>query len=120
MRDDMRIVQVAAGYEHSLALTRAGRVVAWGMNDEGQCNVPSGMVDVVQVAADGRHLALTRADQGVAWRLNWSGQSNVPTELCDVVKVVTMDYCYSPLISYGNWVSWGEIIVPARATPTNG
>ncbi len=48
------VVQLAAGWEHSLALTAHGRVVVWGRNDEGQCDVPVGMLDVLQVSTDVR------------------------------------------------------------------
>ena len=45
---------------HSLALTAEGRVVAWGSNDVGQTNVPSGLSNVVAIAAGDHHsLALT-------------------------------------------------------------
>jgi len=39
--------------EHSLALltNKSGTVVAWGYNDEGDTNVPSGLSNVVAVAA---------------------------------------------------------------------
>ena len=42
---------IAAGEGHSLALTKEGTVVAWGSNDKNQCNAPSGLKDVVAIAA---------------------------------------------------------------------
>ena len=35
-----RIVKVAAGQHHSLALSNRGQVYAWGLNQQGQCGVP--------------------------------------------------------------------------------
>jgi len=42
---------VAAGYYHNLALRSNGTVVAWGLNSDGQTNVPAGLSNVVAVAA---------------------------------------------------------------------
>ena len=40
---------IAAGHEHSLAIKEDGTVVAWGKNDYNQCDVPSGLKDVVAI-----------------------------------------------------------------------
>ena len=62
------VVAIAAGGDHSLALTAEGRVVAWGDNDYGQTNVPSGLSNVVAIAAGEYHsLALTAEGRVVAW-----------------------------------------------------
>ena len=42
---------VAAGKEHSLAISLDGSVVCWGNNDEGQCNASSGAF--VEIAVGG-------------------------------------------------------------------
>jgi len=34
---------LSAGVSYSLAIREDGTVVAWGFNDDGQCNVPSGL-----------------------------------------------------------------------------
>ena len=46
---------VAGGWGHSLALKEDGSLVAWGWNDLGQCNVPSGSFAAV---AGGWHYSL--------------------------------------------------------------
>ena len=53
---------IAAGFAHSLALLKDGRVVAWGCddsehsNDAGQCRVPaSARNGVIAIAAGDRH-----------------------------------------------------------------
>ena len=59
---------VAAGYQHTVALTDDGKVVAWGGNLFGQCNVPSDLPQVKAVAAGGWHtVALTNDGKVVAW-----------------------------------------------------
>nr|XP_006818715.1 PREDICTED: probable E3 ubiquitin-protein ligase HERC4-like [Saccoglossus kowalevskii] len=39
--EDMRVVQVACGSSHSLALTTNGQIYAWGANDHGQLGLGS-------------------------------------------------------------------------------
>jgi alpha-tubulin suppressor-like RCC1 family protein len=60
---------VAAGNEHSLAVTSEGQVLAWGLNNSGQTMVPAG---------DFHSLAVTSEGHVVAWGDNTSGQTNVP------------------------------------------
>ena len=51
---------VAAGANHSLALTTSGTVVAWGDDSKGQIDVPSGLSNVIAIAAAGFYsLAVT-------------------------------------------------------------
>jgi len=84
----VRLVQVAAGYEYSLALGSNGLVYAWGSNDNGQLgdgsttarsspvavSLPAG-VRIVQVAAGLFHsLALAADGTAYAWGYNYSGQ----------------------------------------------
>ena len=46
-------------------------MVAWGRNDGGQTDVPSGLSNVVAIAAGGYHsLALTAEGRVVAWGNN--------------------------------------------------
>jgi alpha-tubulin suppressor-like RCC1 family protein len=47
--------QVAEGHIHTVALKSNGTLIAWGDNASGQCNVPSGLTGVTQVAAGGYH-----------------------------------------------------------------
>jgi hypothetical protein len=55
------VTAIAAGSSHSLALKGNGTVVAWGCSsvafpsDFGQCSVPSGLSDVVAIAAGQVH-----------------------------------------------------------------
>ena len=83
------IVAVAAGWDHSLALARDGKVYAWGCRSHGQLGdgvhetgasvaqpqaVPA-LTDVKRVAAGGQHSLALRKDGTVyAWGGNWNGQ----------------------------------------------
>jgi len=67
---------------------QAGTPLAWGDTRYGQTNVPSGLTDVVDVAAHYFHsLALKSDGTVVAWGDNCCGQSDVPSGLTDVVAV---------------------------------
>ena len=55
------VLAVAAGYFHSLGLCADGTVLGWGGNSFGQTDVPSGLSNVVSIAAGSSHtLALLR------------------------------------------------------------
>lgn len=80
------LVRAALGAQHSLGISAAGGVVAWGHNGDGQLGlgdraarlvatpVPT-LVDVVDVAVGTAHsMALTVAGEVLAWGGNTSGQ----------------------------------------------
>lgn len=77
-------------HRHTLALRRNGSVLAWGSNSGGECNVPAGLADVVEVAAGyGFSLALKRNGTVVAW-----GRANgslLPPGLRGVVAIAAGD-----------------------------
>ncbi|MET9020691.1 hypothetical protein ABZV93_11955, partial [Actinopolymorpha sp. NPDC004070] len=125
--------QLAAGGAHSLALTTAGDVLAWGDNADGQLgngsnddsNVPV-EVDIPpnpvrQLAAGGAHsLALTTAGDVLAWGDNADGQlgngsnedSNVPVEV-DIppnpVRQLAAGGAHSlALTTAGDVLAWGD------------
>ena len=86
-------VAISARYDHGLALTAEGTVVAWGDNYDGASTVPPDLTDVVAIAAGGYHSLALRADgRLVAWGDNEDGQTNVPAGLSNVVGIAA-----------GNW-----------------
>jgi hypothetical protein len=85
--DDMVVIAIAAGYQHSMALMSDGTVRSWGDNTYGQLgagadfdrsNVPVNVADltnVTQIASGGFHsLALRASGRMKAWGLNFNGQ----------------------------------------------
>ena len=82
----MRVIQIAVGPYHTVALLADGSVACWGSNDYGQCDVPSGIGTpenpVASVAAGGYHTVALLADGSVAcWGSNGDGQCDTPEKL---------------------------------------
>ena len=63
-----------------------GSIVAWGRNNEGQCDVPAPNTDFVAVAGGEFHSLGLKADGSiVAWGSNGDGQCDVPAPNTDFV-----------------------------------
>lgn len=117
------VVAVAAGDRHSLALTAAGQVFAWGFYHSfysglagGQvvfpAYVPVGLSNVVAIEGGGCHsLALTSEGRVVAWGRGRIGQSLsqtiVPVGLTNVVAVAAGGDHSLALTADGRVVAWG-------------
>ena len=81
-------VAVAAGYEHSLGLKDDGSIVAWGLNNDGQCDVPAPNAGFVDIAGGWVHSLGLKADNSiVAWGRTIEGQCNVPSPNADFVAL---------------------------------
>ncbi len=104
-----RVVKIATGTGHSLALKSDGTVVAWGDNGYGQTNVPVGLQDVVSIAAGAIHSLALKADGTVvAWGDSRYGQTNVPAGLQDVISIAAGLHESLVLKSDGTVVTWGQ------------
>lgn len=130
-----RVRAVAAGADHSLALTSDGRVFAWGYNSQASLGVDPeetpdgyratpeavpGLADVTAIGAGGWHSLAVRAGHVFAWGYNNSGQvgtggmSNVytPTEVpglpADVTAVAGGANHSLALTSNGRVYTWGS------------
>jgi len=89
---------IAAGFFNSLALRADGTVIAWGLNNFGQTNVPAGLSNVVGIAAGWHHsLAFMSDGTVVGWgagmfladppdSFNY-GQATAPAGLSNVVAI---------------------------------
>ncbi len=132
------VVAIAAGAAHTLALTRAGRVYAWGDQGTGQLGAvtngahgapvevsdlpPSGRVSALAAGSiDG--LAVLRAGEVYAWGDNGFGQlghldvgyfSSIPVVVQDVPRadhatsVAAGDYFSLALTRSGHIYAWGQ------------
>ncbi len=106
--DPLRVVALAAGGSHMLALRANGTVVAWGNNTSGQTTIPVGLGRVVHIAAGQSHsVALLDTGRVVVWGDNSFGQLNVPNT-GNVVNISAGGYHTIALRSNGSVVGWGR------------
>ncbi|MGD0650215.1 MAG: fibronectin type III domain-containing protein [Verrucomicrobiia bacterium] len=83
-------------------------VVGWGDNSYGQTTPPSGVSNVMAIAAGAWHgLALKSDGTVVGWGLNNYGQTNPPAGLAEVVAIAAGRYHSLALKSDGTVVGWG-------------
>ena len=70
------------------AWAQDGSIVAWGRNEDGQCDVPEPNTDFVAVAGGRYHSLGLKADGSiVAWGYNYHGQCDVPAPNTDFVAL---------------------------------
>ena len=116
--DLSNVVQVSAGYSHSLALKSDGTVVGWGWNALGQTTIPVGLSNVVQVAGGiGHSLALKNDGTVVGWGTDGFGQTTIPVGLSNVVQVAAGFHHSLALKSDGTVVGWGNDNFGAATIP---
>jgi M6 family metalloprotease-like protein len=80
----------ASGGTHILALKADGTVVGWGNNLNGQVTIPTGLTNVIAIAAGGFHSAALKADGTVvAWGSTVSGATSVPPDMPRASSIAT-------------------------------
>jgi len=125
------VVQVAAGYEHSLVLMADGTVWAWGYNMGGQCGngttsasealtQVTGLTNATHIAAGYEHSIAVKSDGTVwAWGSNYFGQlgdgtgagRTAPVQVSGLTGAVfaAAGYGYSLTVkSDGTVWAWGD------------
>jgi len=110
------IVGIAAGEYHGLAVQADGVVVAWGLDNYGETQVPPDLINVIAVAAGQYHSLALKADGSVvAWGagtvdagagVDW-GQSIVPLGLTNVIAIAAGAYHSLALKADGTVEAWG-------------
>lgn len=97
-----------------------GSVLAWGLDEQDQTNVPADLSNVTAIAGGGFHtVALKRDGTVVAWGGNESGQSNVPAGLRHVIAIAAGELHTLALKRDGTVVGWGQNIA-GETTPPAG
>lgn len=130
-----RVIAISAGGVHSLAVTAAGQVLAWGSNEYGQLGdgttkdrhipvrvkLPAGTRVIAVGASYNCSMALTSAGQVWAWGHNGSGQlgdgtrteSHVPVRVklprgVTVTAIAVGGFDGLALTSAGHVLAWGD------------
>jgi hypothetical protein len=85
-------------------------MLAWGHNTEGQCNIPVGLKDVVEIkAGDFFTAALKNDGTVVAWGINEAGEVSVPPGLTQVASLGGGMFHHSGVIKEdGSLLLWGR------------
>ena len=96
----MKVLAIAAGSEHCLALTSDGTVLSWGNAPE----PPNGLRDVIAIAA-GTYVSLALRSDGsvVGW-----GATEIPADLRDVVAIAAGGGMCFATRRDGSVVGWGK------------
>lgn len=100
-------------------LHAGSQVLAWGANNDGQCNVPPGLTNVTALAGGGVHsLALRDNGTVVAWGGGSFGETTVPANLTNVLAIAANYGDSLALKRDGTVVGWGSQAgaVPAGVT----
>ena len=115
--------KIAAGSQHTCAIQCDGRLVCFGNNCAGQCDVPADLGPVKAVAAGCFHTCAVRCDgRLVCFGYNTSGQCNVPADIGQVMAVAASYQhtaavqCDGRLVCFGHNTS-GQCDVPAYLEP---
>ena len=95
-------------------------MIAWGRDDAAQVTLPSGLVNVVAIAAGAYHsLALKSDGTVIAWGWDSGGQVTVPAGLSGVSKIAG-GYAFSmALKTDGTLVLWGDNTDGQTTIPTS-
>jgi hypothetical protein len=106
-------VEIAAGDWYSMARLCDGSLVAWGSNDNGQCDAPvppPGLTYVEVDAGDAHTVARLSDGTVVAWGDNSAGQCTVPAPPAGLsyVEVAAGAIHTVARLSDGSVVAWGE------------
>ena len=89
------------------ASAKAGRLIALGRNDDGQCHVPMGN-DYVAISARYKHSLALRADGRIfGWGQNIHGQSNPPAGYDYIAIAAGTDHNLA-LRADGSVLAWGR------------
>jgi alpha-tubulin suppressor-like RCC1 family protein len=104
------VVRNALGSVVSMpAAVSVGQLVAWGSSDHGQTSLPTGLTNLVAVAAGGRHTVALRSDGRVlAWGDGSQGQITPPANATNVVAIQAGARHTLALRLDGTVVGWGQ------------
>ena len=114
-----KIIDVAAGYDHSIVLKSDGNLIAWGRNDYGQSDLPINLKNVVQVSTRTMHNLALKDDGTInVWGDDYyKNISDIPNNLKNVVQVSAGFYHSAVLLQNGSVIGWGNVGNGIRIKP---
>lgn len=113
------VVLLALGCS-ALAAKGNTRVLAFGNNSYGQCNVPTDLTNAIAIASGELHsLALKRDGRVVAWGDNTRSQCNVPSDLTNAIAISACSYHSLALTADGRIRAWGWGEYGVNLVPTS-
>jgi hypothetical protein len=99
---------IACGHYHTAAINREGKVVCWGNNRYGQCNVPVSLERAIAISCGVAHTAaITHDRRVVCWGRNDNGECSVPDGLENVIAVSCGYWHTAALTQKGKVICWG-------------
>ncbi len=111
----------AASVTATVAAILSGRLIAWGNNANGQCNVPAeAQGGVIRIAGGGSHGLALKEGKVIAWGNNANGQCDFPAEAHGGVVEISCGGFHSLALKDGRVIAWGnnangQCNVPAEA-----
>ncbi len=107
--DLTNVIQVAAGFFHSVALRADGTVSVWGNSGLGETDLPRDAYGLAAIASGAGHVLGLRTNHTVmAWGDNKYRQAAVPAGLTNVVAVTAGYFHSAALLADGSVVAWGD------------
>jgi alpha-tubulin suppressor-like RCC1 family protein len=118
--DLTNVIQVAAGFLHSMALRADGSVAAWGDSGLDQIDVPSDLLEVSAIASGAAHgLGLQTNGTVRGWGSDAYGQATPPADLTQVVAIAAGYFHSVAVRADGSVVSWGDSTYGQTNVPAN-
>ena len=116
-----KVLRIAAGATHSLAVLKDGTVVGWGNNIENEAMTPPGTPPLSEIAAGTVFsTGITREQTVSAWGQKPSNSAIVLPSLTNMVMIAAGDRHVLALSQHGSITAWGDnAFGQVSAIPTN-
>lgn len=104
-------IAISSGLKHSLAINSDSMVLAWGLNEHQQTEIPVGLNQVVMVGAGDEHsIALTSSGNVIAWGGGTFGQDTVPQSIQadSMVQISAGNFHNLVIDKSGKVFGWGR------------
>ena len=112
--------KVTVGRDHSCGLRQDGRVVCWGGNSAGQCDVPEGLV-FTEVSAGYKHTCgLLEDGTPRCWGMNMYNATVAPTTTSFDSLACGLNFCCGLTGTTGNNVQCWGANAEGQSTPPEG